>query len=55
MSSTSARSSSSNMLCVRRSYQSRCIADSSTSVSTSLSAKAARSSSAVVDSATIWS
>jgi hypothetical protein len=50
--STASRSVSSNMLCVRRSYQSRCIGASSWRVSTSFAAKESSSSSAEVESAT---
>ena len=52
---TASRSLGSNMLWIRRSYQSRCIGDSSTIVSTSLAANPSTSSCSVVDSSMTWS
>ena len=48
--STASRSLASNMLWIRRSYQSRCMGASSTIVSTSLAANPSRSSCSEVDS-----
>ncbi|MGT2526209.1 hypothetical protein ACU4GG_02575 [Streptomyces nojiriensis] len=55
ISRTSARNDSSNSACERRSYQSRCMAASSTSVSARPAANPARSSPAVSLSVTIRS